>query len=505
MSDNVFPECFLALVPSVIHISPMFKKFLNVDNISDKCSHIKNHPNDNDKYHYILSRKLIGVGTFSKVYRAIDMNNIRNNKNRFNAVKVLKKKNKYYDTKLVEREITTLLKLDHPNIIKLNRVIETESNVYIIMEYAYGKELFKLLGTKYSNGMDENMVRVIIHSVLNALSYCHSVGVAHRDLKPENIIIDENLNLKIVDFGLSAIFGSKMTAKTSCGTLNYFAPEMIYKEEYNAPAVDVWGVGIMTYACIYVKLPYDGANIYDTYRLIKQGPPDFTDRNISDTLKDFILTILCIDPDKRPTINELLKHSFISGEEKLHDNKNIPMLDMTVIKNDTIPLCIITPHSEMNNSTESIGDKSLFVKTDIIEKRNVYTKSGDLPEDDNDTITPLGRLGIYTNRRKNRRNSIDYSNIDKHISPNNTRGITNDIYADDIMKTLLNALKSINELKITITTTSGIICTYRDTDFSIQIKKINGINVKSLMYNFLNGSKNTYFEIREEIESKLYI
>ena len=133
------------------------------------------------------------------------------------------------------------------------------------------------------------------------------IGVAHRDLKPENLLLDDNNNIKIVDFGLSNLYNSGETLKSACGSPCYAAPEMIRGVRYYGASVDIWAVGIIMYALICGFLPFEDKNTEKLYKKILSGVFE-TPIFLSKEAKDLLFKILNVDPKKRITIAEIRKH-----------------------------------------------------------------------------------------------------------------------------------------------------------------------------------------------------
>ena len=168
----------------------------------------------------------------------------------------------------IEREIQYLQLLRHPHIIKLFTVITMPSEIVMVLEYA-GGELFDYI---VQNGkMAEDKARKFFQQIVCAVEYCHRHKIVHRDLKPENLLLDDNLNVKIADFGLSNIMTDGNFLKTSCGSPNYAAPEVISGKLYAGPEVDVWSCGVILYVLLVGRLPFDDEYIPALFKKIAQG------------------------------------------------------------------------------------------------------------------------------------------------------------------------------------------------------------------------------------------
>ncbi|KAJ6379100.1 hypothetical protein OIU76_015835 [Salix suchowensis] len=179
--------------------------------------------------------RLLGQGTFAKVYFARSIST-----NQSVAIKVLDKEKvlKAGLVNQIKREISIMRLVRHPNILQLYEVLATKSKVYFVMEYAKGGELFD----KVSKGrLKERTAQKYFQQLINAVDFCHSRGVYHRDIKPENLLLDENENLKVSDFGLSALAESKQQdglLHTTCGTPAYVSPEVINRKGYDGIKAD---------------------------------------------------------------------------------------------------------------------------------------------------------------------------------------------------------------------------------------------------------------------------
>jgi len=201
----------------------------------------------------------------------------------------------------VEREIQYLQLLRHPHIIKLYTVITTPTDIIMVLEYA-GGELFDYL-VKHGK-MPEIKARRFFQQIVCAVEYCHRHKIVHRDLKPENLLLDTELNVKIADFGLSNIMTDGNFLKTSCGSPNYAAPEVISGKLYAGPEVDVWSCGVILYVLLVGRLPFDDEYIPALFKKISSGTystPPF----VSSGARHIIHKMLKVSPIQRITIQEI--------------------------------------------------------------------------------------------------------------------------------------------------------------------------------------------------------
>ncbi|KAM5168998.1 sperm motility kinase 2B-like [Callospermophilus lateralis] len=236
------------------------------------------------------------------------------------AVKVLQKKGKKLQ---VLSELNMMKSLEHPNVIQLFQVIETHGNIYLVMEHADGGELLDQVPL---GGMQEEEARRLFREVVYAVAYCHDKGMVHRDLKPKNIMLDANGHIKLIDFGFSTWVTPGQKLKDFWGTLSYIAPEIIQRQAYEGPPVDIWSLGVTLYFMLTGKLPFMGSTRKETVRQIVLGlypdPP-----HVSLAARMLIYQMLTLDPRKRPTAKQILRHIWLmQGERHLPPNYHEALL-----------------------------------------------------------------------------------------------------------------------------------------------------------------------------------
>jgi serine/threonine protein kinase len=223
------------------------------------------------------------------------------------AVKILNKakiKQLGMDEK-VQREINILHLCTHPHIIRLYEVIDTPTDIFLVNEYVSGGELFDYIVSKGRLSADE--ARNFFHQIISGVEYCHFQKIVHRDLKPENLLLDDKLNIKIADFGLSNLMRDGDFLRTSCGSPNYAAPEVISGHLYAGPEVDVWSCGVILYALLCGSLPFDDESIPNLFKKIKSGMYSLP-THLSQLARNLIPRMLEVDPMKRITIAEIRVH-----------------------------------------------------------------------------------------------------------------------------------------------------------------------------------------------------
>ncbi|XP_073418760.1 5'-AMP-activated protein kinase catalytic subunit alpha-1 isoform X4 [Dendrobates tinctorius] len=257
--------------------------------------------------HYILGDTL-GVGTFGKV--KVGKHELTGHKV---AVKILnRQKIRSLDVVgKIRREIQNLKLFRHPHIIKLYQVISTPTDIFMVMEYVAGGELFDYI---CKNGkLDEKESRRLFQQILSGVDYCHRHMVVHRDLKPENVLLDAHMNAKIADFGLSNMMADGEFLRTSCGSPNYAAPEVISGRLYAGPEVDIWSSGVILYALLCGTLPFDDDHVPTLFKKICDGI-FYTPQYLNPPVISLLKHMLQVDPMKRATIKDIREHDWFKQD-----------------------------------------------------------------------------------------------------------------------------------------------------------------------------------------------
>lgn len=247
-----------------------------------------------DKGNILMNRyevgRLLGQGTFAKVFYARSVITGQSV-----AIKIIDKEKvmKIGLVQQIKREIMVMRLVRHPNVVTLYEVMASKTKIYFVMEYAKGGELFD----KVAKGrLSEDVARKYFHQLINAVDYCHSRGVFHRDLKPENLLLDENDNLKVSDFGLSALVETTRQdglLHTTCGTPAYVAPEVIHRKGYDGVKADIWSCGVILYVLLAGFLPFHDSNLMQLYRKISRADFKFPSWFPSDVRR---LLVKMLDP-----------------------------------------------------------------------------------------------------------------------------------------------------------------------------------------------------------------
>lgn len=257
--------------------------------------------------------KTIGKGNFAVVKLATHI--ITKTKV---AIKIIDKTHLDDDNlKKILREIQIMKMLNHPHIIRLYQVMETERMIYLVTEYASGGEIFDHL---VAHGrMSEKEARHKFRQILGAVMYCHERRVVHRDLKAENLLLDENMNIKIADFGFSNFYEPDKLLSTWCGSPPYAAPELFEGRQYNGPKADIWSLGVVLYVLVCGALPFDGSTLHSLRTRVLAGKfriPYF----MSSECEHLIRHMLVVDPAKRLSVDQIVKHKWIhQGDANGHD------------------------------------------------------------------------------------------------------------------------------------------------------------------------------------------
>lgn len=255
-----------------------------------------------DKYE--LGR-LLGCGAFAKVYHA------RNRETGQSVAIKCVSKPKIVKSGLsgnITREISIMRRLRHPNIVRLFEVLASREKIYFVMEFVKGGELFSRLASK--GRFPEDQARRYFQQLVSAVGYCHARGVYHRDLKPENLLVDDAGDLKVSDFGLSAVAGGEQVRgdgllHTMCGTPAYVAPEILAKKGYDGAKVDIWSCGVVLFVLVAGYLPFNDPNLMAMYKKIYKGEYRCP-RWMSPDLRRLLSRLLDTDPATRITVDGIL-------------------------------------------------------------------------------------------------------------------------------------------------------------------------------------------------------
>lgn len=228
----------------------------------------------------------------------------------------------------IEREIIIMKLLTHPNVLRLYDVWETSKALYLVLEYVEGGELFDLLVER--GPLHEQEAVKYFRQIILGTAYCHALGICHRDLKPENLLLDASLNVKLADFGMAALESNGKLLETSCGLPHYAAPEIVSGLKYHGAASDVWSCGVILFALLTGRLPFDDENIRNLLLKVQAGSFEMP-LELSPDAQDLIWRMLTVDPNDRISTSQVLSHGLLSKytvpNEDLISVKSLPHPD----------------------------------------------------------------------------------------------------------------------------------------------------------------------------------
>ena len=266
----------------------------------------------------------IGCGSFAKVYLARDVETGKLYAMKQFKLKTLQRKENGLSQ--LEREIQSMRRFNHPNIMRLHEVLHVEETdvVYLVLEYADCGSLQKMILLKSlstmckDNERDQQWIKYVFMKVLDAVFYLHKQGVVHQDIKPSNILVNLDGNVYLSDFGAGHSFGS---AEMVVGSPGYQAPEAIADlddvEEANPAEEDVWSLGVTLFQSFFGYLPFEGESMYEIIKDIKSSPLRIPNEGELDP--EFVILLkgmLQVDPSKRMTIDNVISSPFFNGTPK---------------------------------------------------------------------------------------------------------------------------------------------------------------------------------------------
>ncbi|KZC09535.1 PREDICTED: serine/threonine-protein kinase par-1 [Dufourea novaeangliae] len=231
------------------------------------------------------------------------------------------------------QEVRCMKLVQHPNVVRLYEVIDTQTKLYLILELGDGGDLYDYI-MRHDSGLSEEVARTYFRQIVRAISYCHRLHVVHRDLKPENVVFFEKLGtVKLTDFGFSNRFCPGQKLETSCGSLAYSAPEILLGDSYDAPAVDVWSLGVILYMLVCGQAPFQEANDSETLTMIMDCkysiPP-----HVSDGCKRLIAKMLVRKPEGRATLEEIAVDPWLAIGPDSDPVEALPMVSRQQVSDD---------------------------------------------------------------------------------------------------------------------------------------------------------------------------
>ncbi|AGO10422.1 AaceriABL034Wp [[Ashbya] aceris (nom. inval.)] len=293
----------------------------SVSDATKRLSQISNCSTANTKTGKRKNRDTVGPWKLGKTLGKGSSGRVRLAKNmqsgKLAAIKIVPKRNVRHNQKQVtalpygiEREIIIMKLITHPNIMALYEVWENKSELYLVLEYVEGGELFDYLIAR--GKLPEQEAIHYFKQIVQGVSYCHNFNICHRDLKPENLLLDKkNKTVKIADFGMAALETTNRLLETSCGSPHYASPEIVMGQKYHGSPSDVWSCGIILFALLTGHLPFNDDNVRKLLLKVQHGKYQMP-ANVSKEAKDLISKILVVDPAKRITVDKILEHPLLS-------------------------------------------------------------------------------------------------------------------------------------------------------------------------------------------------
>ncbi|XP_004208678.2 SNF-related serine/threonine-protein kinase [Hydra vulgaris] len=259
------------------------------------------------------------------------------------------------------QEVRCMKLVQHPNIVRLYEVIDTQTKLYLILEYGDGGDMYDHIMRYEGQGISEAKACHYFRQILSAIDYCHKLHVVHRDLKPENVIFFKSQDIaKLTDFGFSNSFMPGEKLYTSCGSLAYSAPEILLGDSYDAPAVDVWSLGVILYMMVCGKGPFNHANDSETLTMIMDCRYDLPS-TLSSRCKSLISRMLVRQPSSRASIANILDDPWLSESSLPKMMTRKPLISEVNIPSE-IHSIVLKKMENGNISTREQIEKSLREK-----------------------------------------------------------------------------------------------------------------------------------------------
>ena len=449
---------------------PIFAKPKNID--SDTIEETIHTSNNQCKKRQYLKGRFLGKGGFAKCYELICKDN-----NKIFAAKMIQKNS--LKTERQRQKLITEIKIHkschHSHVVAFEHNFDDEDNYYILLELCQNQTLNELHMRRKI--LTEIEVQCYIIQLVKALQYLHSHRIIHRDLKLGNLFLNDKMELKVGDFGLATKLDyDGERKKTICGTPNYIAPEVINSSGHSYE-VDIWAIGIIIYALLVGKPPFETRDVKTTYGKIKRADFDFPENcKISEAAKNLIKKILVVEPKKRPSLNDILFDDFFN------QGIAIPKLMPTSTLAFRPPEEYINKYIHIKqNNTEIKLNKELNEEKNIINSSYEITK--DIEKCDRKSLIPpfidstfLSNKEVYVTKW------VDYSNKYGlgYILNNGLIGV----YFNDNTKMLFNPIGNrITYVERKISEKQELLYTFSTDEFPEDIK--NKVDLFNQFKNYL--------------------
>lgn len=275
-----------------------------------------------DKVYNIDSGKILGTG-ISGIVRSIK----HLETGELYAMKTLSLSRNKVNFDNIWEEVQIMSEMDHPNIVRLHEIFETDDNLYLIMELCTGGELLDRLHKQDRHCFNEMEVIPMVKTMIEVVKFCHDHHIVHRDLKLENFLFENNepdAELKLIDFGLSRYYHDYTKMTRPVGTPYYVAPEVL-NGSYTRDC-DMWSMGVITYMLVSGRPPFYGKDDHETLQKVRSGIFDFSAPSfdfVSDIAKDFISKLLQKDTAHRLSACDALKHPWLNNSRKIYLSNHI--------------------------------------------------------------------------------------------------------------------------------------------------------------------------------------
>lgn len=300
-----------------------------------------------------LLKETIGHGAFSIVKIAVHVET-----NEQYGCKIISKKRLLGNDmeNRFEKEVRILQKLRHSKIATLYDLLKDSINYYLILELCPNGTLFDYIVSK--NKIPENEAKYIFKQIVVALKYIHSQNVIHRDIKPENILIDEQNNIKFIDFGFSAYYDPDNLSKTNCHTPNYASPQCLSGLPYDGQKSDIWSLGVLLFTMLNGKIPWTSKN---QKQLIEEiiNSNIFLPLSMSEEVRDLLSHIIVKDPEGRYSLDQILDHPWLANVPDTKESQftNLQLRNNSVLlsdvdlffKNSSFKSCTVLRASNSNH------------------------------------------------------------------------------------------------------------------------------------------------------------
>ncbi|GAA5963658.1 hypothetical protein JCM3765_003535 [Sporobolomyces pararoseus] len=273
----------------------------------------------------------------------------------------------------IEKEIVIMKLIEHPNVLRLMDVWETGSELYLIMEYVEGGELFDYLVKRGKLHADEALH--YFQQIISGVDYCHRFNICHRDLKPENLLLDKEKNIKIADFGMAALERGGQLLETSCGSPHYASPEIVAGVNYHGSSSDIWSCGIILYALLTGTLPFDHPDVRTLLQRVKVGTYNMP-RWLPEDAQDLIRRMLEVNPEKRITMEDIRAHPWVTRKapKLIYGSPPPPPPDVGQIARPVGSRADVDPEILQNLKTLWQGAKEDDIVRELLSKDKTWEK-----------------------------------------------------------------------------------------------------------------------------------